>query len=84
VDSLHWHTDRGTPWTLRCMRCTTERREVIGSTGVLLYRRYLYPDGYRMAWDDVPTREQLRLALMALQRQTQRRQRRDERLAAAK
>lgn len=42
-----WTPEWGTPLTVRCMRCGTERRDTIDQTGDLSTRRYLYPDGYK-------------------------------------
>lgn len=44
----------GTPFTLRCERCGTERRDVYDLRGDLMLRRYVYPDGYRYAVGDEP------------------------------
>lgn len=59
-----WKTDLGTPWTLRCERCGTERREVIGSSGRLVSRHYHYPDGYRYG-KDRPTRDEFRVMMLS-------------------
>ena len=60
--------DLGTPiigWrlSLRCTRCSTERHDLIGRTGALEGRRYIYPDDYKLARGETPTREQLRQTL---------------------
>ena len=41
-----WTPSFGVPMTLRCMRCTMERRDICQRTGELLSRRYTYPEGY--------------------------------------
>jgi hypothetical protein len=58
----------GTPVTLRCDRCTTERRETWDRhTGDLATRYYVYPDGYQQRWGgNFPTRADFRLALLAI------------------
>jgi len=57
----------GTPLTLRCERCMTERREAISrTTGDLVARHYVYPDDYRYAIGTLPTRNDFRLALLSL------------------
>jgi hypothetical protein len=67
VDSSHWQTDRGTPLTLRCERCMTERRDVISrTTGELVGRHYIYPSGYHYSAGARPSRDDFRLALLAL------------------
>lgn len=39
----------GQPFTVRCERCDTERRDIIGdNTGELVSRRYVYPHGYHI------------------------------------
>ena len=60
----------GTPmfgWrlSLRCMRCTAERHDIIDRIGAVGSRQYSYPDGYKLARDETPTREQMRLSLFA-------------------
>ncbi len=42
-----WTPPWGTPLTIRCMRCGTERRDVIDSLGDVSSRRYVYPVGYQ-------------------------------------
>lgn len=55
---------------LRCQRCDTERHdEVHRGTGELLARRYVYPDGYRHAFDTqftdaAPTRADFRRMML--------------------
>jgi len=57
----------GVPMTMRCMRCTMERRDTVGTnTGEVVSRRYVEPEGYywqRSSDDDVrPMRVDYRLA----------------------
>lgn len=62
-----WIPDWGTPLTLRCERCLCERRDTIGSDGELARRRYIHPSGYQYSGDEVvPTKDEFRLALLAL------------------
>lgn len=35
-----------TPFTIRCERCDTERRDTVDQHGELYSRRYVYPSGY--------------------------------------
>lgn len=53
----------GEQFTVRCERCGTERRDVIGThTGELVTRRYIYPDGYLYGRDDYkPNADEVRL-----------------------
>ena len=67
VDSNHWTTEWGEPFTVRCMRCGAERRDKIDSrTGDVLPggRRYVYPEGYGYAKGTRPTRSDFRLTLL--------------------
>ena|SRR5215467_4313861 len=54
----------GSRFSLRCVRCATERHDTIDSLGALSSRHYDYPDDYSMSRDETPTREQLRLDLL--------------------
>jgi hypothetical protein len=58
-----WTPVGGEPFTVRCERCNTERRDTIGrNTGELVSRRYVYPDGYLYGRDDYkPTADEVRL-----------------------
>jgi len=58
-----WTPTMGEPFTVRCERCGTERRDQIGrNTGELVSRRYLYPDGYLYGRDDYkPNADEVRL-----------------------
>jgi hypothetical protein len=48
----------------RCTRCTTERIDAIGALGDVMQRHYNYPDGYRYARNERPTRSEFRLMLL--------------------
>jgi hypothetical protein len=62
-----WKSDLGIPVTLRCERCSMERREVWArSTGRLMYRRYHQPPDYRYGVNETPSREDFRMAMIAL------------------
>lgn len=37
----------GTPFTVHCERCGTQRRDVYDLRGELMTRRYIYPAGYK-------------------------------------
>lgn len=55
----------GVPVTLLCQRCGTERRETWSQvSGLMMGRRYLYPQGYSLAQSvtgvERPTRDELR------------------------
>ena len=63
-DSTGWRTEMGTPLTLRCERCGTERRDVIGAYGQLVYRTYAYPKFYRWPKGQRPSRSQFRIMLL--------------------
>ena len=47
---------------VRCLRCGTERHDIIQGwgDGKLLSRRYYYPEGYRYAKGEKPSREEMR------------------------
>jgi hypothetical protein len=73
----------GELFTLRCTRCTTERHDTINALGQLGGRRYVYPDDYRLAADETPTRDELRVALaQTLQREVRERVTRRKRKVA--
>lgn len=78
-----WADDRGHPLTLRCERCATERRDVFSkTTGELIGRRYVYPDGYHYSAGSRPSRDDFRLALITLRlREAGRRPRRLKRVS---
>lgn len=53
---------------LRCERCGTCRHDSFDSYGNLGQRKYDHPDDYRLAVDEKPTREQLRLGTLKTRR----------------
>jgi hypothetical protein len=59
-----WTTSAGIPLTLRCGRCGTERRDVIGAFGQLINRHYVYPAHYRYPKGGRPTRSEFRMMLL--------------------
>lgn len=65
VDS-DWEPFAGTPLTVRCERCMTERRDsVSNSTGELIGRHYVYAIGYQLKKNDPrPTKNDYRLILL--------------------
>lgn len=60
----NWRTDMGIPLTLRCERCGTERRDVIGAFGQLVTRHYEYPEHYKYGKGLRPDRSQFRMMLL--------------------
>jgi hypothetical protein len=46
--------------SLRCVRCSTERHDIIDHTGAVGQRRYIYVEGYQLGRDELPTRSELR------------------------
>ena len=54
----------GSRFSLRCVRCATERHDVIDSIGQLSSRQYEYPEDYKLAKDETPTRAEFRLDLL--------------------
>jgi hypothetical protein len=73
-----WKPEMGVPLTLRCERCTTERRDAISQyTGQLMYRSYAHPEGYRYARGEKPTIEEFRVQLLALRIQEARQRRKE-------
>jgi hypothetical protein len=54
----------GERFSLRCVRCATERHDVIDALGDLSQREYHYPDDYRLAKDETPSRQAMRLDLL--------------------
>jgi len=60
--------DWGRPqFWLRCTRCTTMRRDVFDArSGSLEGRAYDYPEEYRLAGDQLPTRDEFRLKLLSI------------------
>lgn len=47
--------------TLRCTRCGTERFDEVNNLGGLDRRRYDYPEDYRIAKDDRPSHDSMRV-----------------------
>ena len=47
-DTVGWTTSMGVPLTLRCERCGTERRDVIGAHGQLVYPALRLPPGLQV------------------------------------
>lgn len=75
----NWKPSFGTPLTLRCERCTTERRDTIGASGNVVGRHYHYPPGYRYGrGEGRPTRDEFRVMLLAKRIQEQRQRRRQQ------
>lgn len=65
-----WTPRYGVPFTLRCMRCGTERRMGINqNTGDIQQNTYKYPKGYSFARDEggieLPKATDFRLAWLA-------------------
>lgn len=58
---------------LRCVRCTTERHDILPSVreGKLLSRNYIYPEGYKTSRDERPSIEELRVFQLKLNRKRQ-------------
>lgn len=56
------------PWgrgfSLRCDRCTTQRHDAFDSRGELSARKYIWPKDYKLAADEKPAIETLRLSLV--------------------
>jgi hypothetical protein len=63
-DDSSWSPSFGDPLVLRCERCGTERRDVIGSLGQLIQRHYNYPEGYRYGRGERPSRSEFRIMLL--------------------
>ena len=65
VDS-NWVPMFGTPVTLRCMRCGTERRDTIDNRGDVSSRRYVKPPGWaKYPKGTRPTHAEFRLMLIS-------------------
>ena len=61
-DWANVHTS-GVPFTVRCDRCGTERRDVLGTnTGEVVSRSYVYPVGYHIDAVEKPKIVDFRLA----------------------
>jgi hypothetical protein len=61
----NWTPMFGTPVTLRCERCNAERRDTIDGRGNVASRRYLLPESYRYGRGERPSRQDMRLAIIA-------------------
>lgn len=60
------HPDGHQFW-LRCVNCTTVRKDVFHRVyGHLLHRHYIHPDDYKLARDETPTRDEFRLRLFTI------------------
>jgi hypothetical protein len=81
-DSSEWRPQFGTPLTLRCERCGTERRDVIGQSGDIIQRHYHYPAHYRYAKGTRPSRSEFRQMLLAQRIREAKEQRRLSRVGA--
>jgi hypothetical protein len=58
-----WTPEFGVPFTVRCERCNTERRDALQrNTGEVLSRRYIQPIGYKIEGDQRPKLVDFRLA----------------------
>ena len=51
---LHW----------RCSTCGTERHDYVDENGEVGRRRYVWPDGYKVAMQDMPVKPELRLIVL--------------------
>jgi hypothetical protein len=69
-DSADWAEDYwaqfGDPMTLRCERCSMERREVWAQSGRLVHRDYIRPTGYLYGRGERPTKDDFRLMMLSL------------------
>jgi hypothetical protein len=65
IESITWIPPFGIPLTLVCLRCGSERRDCVGRSGQLLYRRMVYAPGYLLTKGvRRPRRDDYRLHLM--------------------
>jgi hypothetical protein len=55
----------GTPFAVRCERCSTYRQFNLDSNGDVVGRRYQYPEGYSYTHGETPAKADFRLALLA-------------------
>lgn len=59
-------------WTyricLRCVRCTTKRYDGINAQGDVGQREYRYPDGYKYAVNETPSRSEFRIMMVKSRR----------------
>lgn len=63
-----WHPTYGNPVSYLCSRCGMIRRDIYDIWGDPIYRRYIQPDGYHMERDLTPTRSEIRLDYLGLDR----------------
>lgn len=56
--------DAGIAIVLTCARCTTARVDIASRRGVLIRRRYVYPDGYRRTREQYMPRDDWRAAYL--------------------
>lgn len=63
-DNSDWRPLFGDPLVLRCERCGTERRDVIGASGQIIARNYAHPEGYKYARGTKPTRAEFRRMML--------------------
>jgi hypothetical protein len=76
VDS-DWKPSLGTPLTLRCERCTMERRDTISrNSGALITRHYYRPPAYQYAKGERPSMAEFRLMVLSSRINEARRERR--------
>lgn len=60
------HEDGPSFW-LRCVNCHMVRRDVFDARyGYLLHRAYDQPEGYSLAGEEIPTRDEFRLRLFTI------------------
>lgn len=63
----NWTPQFGTPLTLRCERCGSERRDTVNTWGTLLSRHYTKPENYdRKKGEPSLTRDDFRVLLLSL------------------
>ena len=55
----------GSRYGLKCLRCGTERFDLVDARGVLISRHYDYAADYVTKGDDRPSTEELRLFVLA-------------------
>jgi hypothetical protein len=50
--------------TFRCVTCGTTRHDYVDGYGEVGSRRYRWPDGYKVAMQDMPVKPELRLIVL--------------------
>ncbi len=60
------------PVALKCERCDAERHDIVDRSGQVVRRKYVYPPNFRYPKAEKPSIQDMRLALIALQRQAKR------------